>query len=187
MTDTLKLLAKRRSAPPPTMQGPGPTRDEIARLLALAARVPDHGKLAPWRFIVFDGEGRDRAGALCAEVLGEKNPEAGEERLAAERGRFSRAPTVVAVVSRAAPHVKIPLWEQEMSAGAVCMNLTIAAVAMGFRTAWLTEWIAYDRAFLDRLGLEAHEKIAGFIHIGRVDGDIEDRVRPDVAALTRWF
>lgn len=187
MTDTLKLLEKRRSAPPPTMMGPGPTREELTRLLALAARVPDHGKLAPWRFIVFEGEGRDRAGALCAEVFRARNPDAGEERLAAEQGRFSRAPTVIAVVSRAAPHVKIPLWEQEMSAGAVCMALTIAAVAMGFRTAWLTEWIAYDRTFLSRLGLEEHERIAGFIHIGRVDGEIEDRVRPDVAALTRWF
>jgi len=187
MNDTLNLLAKRRSAPPPTMKGPGPTREEIARLLELAARVPDHGKLAPWRFIVFEGEARDRAGALCAEVFQAQNPDAGEERLAAERGRFSRAPTVVAVVSRAAPHVKIPMWEQEMSAGAACMTLTVAAVAMGFRTAWLTEWIAYDRAFLGKLGLEERERIAGFIHIGRVEGDIEDRVRPDVAALTTWF
>ena len=187
MNDMLNLLAKRRSAPPPVMKGPGPTRDEIARMLALATRVPDHGKLTPWRFIVFEGEARDRAGALCAEVFRAQNPEAGEERLAAERARFSRAPLVVAVVSRAAPHVKIPLWEQEMSAGAVGMALTIAAVAMGFRTAWLTEWIAYDRTVLTRLGLEEHEKIAGFIHIGRVEGEIEDRVRPDVTALTNWF
>jgi nitroreductase len=187
MNDMLNLLAKRRSAPPPTMKGPGPTRDEIARLLALATRVPDHGKLAPWRFIVFDGEARDRAGALCAEVFRAQNPDASEDRLLAERGRFARAPLAIAVVSRAAPHVKIPMWEQEMSAGAVCMALTVAAAAMGFRTAWLTEWIAYDRTFLTRLGLEEHEKIAGFIHIGRVEGEIEDRVRPDVAALTTWF
>jgi len=187
MNDTLNLLARRRSAPPPIMKGPAPTRDEVAQMLAIAARVPDHGKLAPWRFIVFEGEARARAGALCAEVFRAHNPEAGEDRLAAEHGRFSRAPLVVTVVSRAAPHVKIPLWEQEMSAGAVCMNLTVAAVAMGYRTAWLTEWIAYDRDMLDRLGLEAHEKIAGYIHIGRVEGEIEDRARPDVAALTQWF
>jgi nitroreductase len=187
MNDTLNLLASRRSAPPPVMKGPGPTQDEVAQILALATRVPDHGKLAPWRFIVFAGEARDRAGALCAEVFRTQNPEAGEDRLAAERGRFSRAPLVIGVVSRAAPQVKIPVWEQEMSAGAVCMNLTVAAVALGFRTAWLTEWIAYDRAFLASLGLAEHEKIAGFIHIGRVAGEIEDRVRPDVAALTSWF
>jgi len=94
---------------------------------------------------------------------------------------------VVGVVSRAAPHVKIPVWEQEMSAGAVCMTLTIAATAMGYRTAWMTEWIAYDRAFLTRLGLEEHERIAGFLHIGRVEGEVEDRARPDVTALTTWY
>jgi nitroreductase len=93
----------------------------------------------------------------------------------------------VAVVSRAAPHVKIPLWEQQMSAGAVCMNLTLAAVALGYRTAWMTEWVAYDRAVLTRLGLADHETIAGFIYIGRIDGEIEDRSRPDVAALTTYF
>jgi nitroreductase len=187
MNDTLTLLARRRSAPPPIMIGPAPTREEIGRMLALAARAPDHGKLAPWRFLVFEGEGRVRAGSLCAEIFQAQYPEAGEERLAQERARFARAPLVVGVVSRAAPHVKIPVWEQEMSAGAVCMNLTIAATAMGYRTAWLTEWIAYDRAFLARLGLEDHEKIAGFIHIGRVEGEVEDRARPDVAALTTYF
>ncbi|MBB4197597.1 nitroreductase [Rhodoblastus sphagnicola] len=187
MNDTLNLLARRRSAPPPIMKGPAPTRDEIEHMLALAARVPDHGKLAPWRFIVFEGEARDRAGALCAEIFHAKEPEAGEDRQASERARFSRAPLVIAVVSRAVPHVKIPLWEQELSAGAVCMALTVAAVALGFRTAWLTEWIAYDRAFLTRLGLEDHEKIAGYIHIGRVESEIEDRPRPDMAALTSYF
>ncbi len=187
MNETLKLLARRRSAPPVMMTGPGPDEAELAQILSLAARVPDHGKLAPWRFIVFSGEGRARAGALCVEIFSARNAEAGEERLAAERNRFSRAPLVVAVVSRAAPHVKIPLWEQEMSAGAVCMNLTVAATALGYRTAWLTEWIAYDREFLTRLGLAAHEKIAGFIHIGRIEAEIDDRARPDVAALTMRF
>ena len=187
MNDTLNLLAKRRSAPPPLMKGPAPTKEEIAQILALAARVPDHGKLAPWRFIVFEGEARARAGAACAEIFAAREPEAGEDRLAVERGRFARAPLVIGVVSRAAPHVKIPLWEQELSAGAVCMALTVAATALGYRTAWLTEWIAYDRACLVRLGLEDHEKIAGFIHIGRVEGEIEDRARPDMAALTTFF
>jgi nitroreductase len=187
MNDTLNLLAKRRSAPPPLMKGPAPTKEEIAQILALAARVPDHGKLAPWRFIVFEGEARARAGAACAEIFAAREPEVGEDRLAVERGRFARAPLVIGVVSRAAPHVKIPLWEQELSAGAVCMALTVAATALGYRTAWLTEWIAYDRACLVRLGLEDHEKIAGFIHIGRVEGEIEDRARPDMAALTTFF
>ena len=187
MTDTIKLLARRRSAPPVLMQGPGPDAAQVQELLALASRVPDHGKLAPWRFIVFEGAGRDRAGSILAEIVARREPQAEAKRLETECSRFSRAPLVIAVVSRAAPHVKIPLWEQEMSAGAACMALTVAATAMGFRTAWLTEWCAYDREALTALGLAEHEKIAGFIHIGRVEAEIEDRARPDLAALVTRF
>jgi nitroreductase len=187
MTDTIKLLSRRRSAPPVLMKGPGPDAAQLQELLSLASRVPDHGKLAPWRFIVFEGDGRDRAGALLAEIVARREPLASPSRLEAEGARFSRAPLVIGVVSRAAPHVKIPLWEQEMSAGAACMALTVAATAMGFRTAWLTEWCAYDREALTALGLAEHEKIAGFIHIGRVETEIEDRARPDLAELVTRF
>ncbi len=109
------------------------------------------------------------------------------QRLDLERGRFARAPLVVGVVSRAAPHVKIPQWEQQLSAGAVCMALTVAATAMGFRTAWVTEWCAYDREAMARFGLADHERIAGFIHIGRVDHAPEDRARPDLDTLVTTF
>ena len=101
--------------------------------------------------------------------------------------RFTRAPLVVAVVSRATPHAKIPEWEQILSAGAVCMNVTVAAKALGFASAWLTEWYAYDAAVRARLGLEAHEKIAGFIHIGRCDAPREDRVRPVLADIVSRY
>jgi nitroreductase len=187
MNDTINLLKFRRSAPPVLMKGPGPDARELETLLGLAARVPDHGKLAPWRFIVFEGEGRARAGEILADIFAHRDPQADAARLETERGRFMRAPLVIAVASRAAPHVKIPLWEQEMSAGAACMALTIAATALGFRTAWLTEWCAYDREVLTRLGLAEHEKIAGFIHIGRVETPIEDRVRPNLADLVTRF
>ena len=187
MNDTLNLLARRRSAPPPIMKGPAPTREEIAQCSRSRRAFPITASSRPGASSCSTGEGRARAGALCAEVFAAKEPQAGEERLAQERARFARAPLVIGVVSRAAPHVKIPVWEQEMSAGAVCMTLTIAATALGYRTAWMTEWIAYDRAFLARLGLEEHEKIAGFLHIGRVEGEVEDRARPDVAALTTWY
>ena len=187
MNDTLKLLARRRSAPPIVMRGPGPTPEELRRLLTLAARVPDHGKLAPWRFIVFEGEGRARAGEILAGIVAEREPAADSPRLDLERGRFTRAPLVVGVVSRAAPHVKIPEWEQQLSAGAVCMALTVAATAMGFRTAWVTEWCAYDREAMARFGLADHESIAGFIHIGRVDNAPEDRARPDLDTLVTQF
>ena len=185
--DTIQLLATRRSAPPVQMRGPGPTAEELRQILTLAARVPDHGKLAPWRFIIFEGEGRARAGDILAEIVARREPQAEAQRLELERGRFARAPLVIGVVSRAAPHVKIPVWEQELSAGAVCMALTVAATALGFRTAWLTEWCAYDREAMSRFGLADSERIAGYIYIGRVDSAPEDRVRPDLDSLTTVF
>jgi len=187
MNDVISLLSTRRSAPPIQMRGPGPDEGELRTILGLASRVPDHGKLAPWRFIVFDGDARRRAGEILAEIFARREPSADAQRLDLERGRFARAPLVVAVVSRAAPHVKIPEWEQQLSAGAVCMALTVAAVGLGFRTAWLTEWCAYDREVMTRFGLAEHERIAGFIHIGRVDNAPEDRTRPDLDSLITRF
>ena len=187
MNTTIALLKTRRSAPPPMLGDPGPSRDDIETILAIASRVPDHGKLAPWRFIVFEGEARRRAGEIFAEVQQQNNPAADDKRLALERQRFS-APVVIAVVSRAAPHVKIPEWEQLMSAGAVCMNTVTAANALGFATSWLTEWYAYDRGVLDRLGLAPNEKLAGFIHVGTPKlAEREDRVRPALADLITHF
>jgi nitroreductase len=184
---TIEMLLRRRSAPPQTLTGPPPTSQEVETLLTIASRVPDHGKLAPWRFILLEGSGRDRAGAIAARLFAEDQPAADEARLAAERGRFSRAPLVIGVVSRAAPHVKIPEWEQVLSAGAVCMNLIVAANALGYRASWLTEWFAYDRRFCEAIGLAAHEKIAGFIHVGRPSATIEDRIRPALESIVTRF
>lgn len=184
--ETLDLMRVRRSLAPHLMKGPGPTADELQQLLSIAARVPDHGKLAPWRFVIIEGEARDRLGAIAGDIFVKANPGADAERVALERGRFSRAPLVVAVISRAAEHPKIPVWEQQLSAGAVCMALTTASVAMGFVTAWLTEWMAYDRTFLRAFGLAEHEVVAGFVHIGRGERP-EDRVRPVLDDIvTRW-
>ncbi|WP_293862599.1 nitroreductase [uncultured Alsobacter sp.] len=183
---TIELLRTRRSLAPHLMTGPGPTAAELEAMLAIAARVPDHGKLAPWRFVIVEGAARDRLGAIAGDIFVTNNPGADAERVALERNRFSRAPVVVAVVSRAAQHPKIPVWEQQLSAGAVCMALTTAAVAMGFVTAWLTEWMAYDRAFMTAFGLAETEVVAGFVHIGRGERP-EDRVRPVMADIvTRW-
>ena len=187
MSDTIALQTRRRSVPPVQLEAPGPDAEQLQTLLTIAARVPDHGKLAPWRFIVFEGEGRLRAGEAIAGVYKAQNPQAEEKRLDLERKRLAQAPLVVGIVSRAAPHAKIPEWEQVMSAGAVAMNLTLAAHAMGFATSWLTEWYAYDRAALTALGVAEAEKMAGFIHIGRPTAVIEDRVRPDLATLVTRF
>jgi nitroreductase len=187
MADMLTLLETRRSVAPHLMTGPGPTVEERDRLLRIASRVPDHGKLAPWRFILFEGEARHRAGSLIGSRFRVIRPEATEEMVAAESNRLARAPLVVAVVSKSAPHVKIPEWEQELSAGAVCMALTIAANAMGFVSAWLTEWFAYDKEILSSLGVLPEERIAGFVHIGRATEPPIDRPRPSLEDSVTTF
>ena len=146
MPEALDLLKTRRSVKPIELTGPGPAAAELDTLLTVASRVPDHGKLTPWRFIVFEGDARLKAGETIATVFKAANPQATDEQIAFERNRLARAPLVVAVVSRAAPHVKIPEWEQVLSAGAAAMNLVTAAHALGFAANWITEWYAYDRA-----------------------------------------
>jgi nitroreductase len=180
---THDMLRTRRSVPPIQLDGPGPSAEELDGWLAIAARVPDHGKLAPWRFLVIEGEARHRLGALIADTHAKDFPDADEKRLDQERRRLAHAPLVVAIVSRAGPHIKIPEWEQVLSAGAVCMNFVVAANAAGYATAWLTEWFAYDRRVLDALGLEPSERIAGFIHVGRAREVPSDRPRPDLAQI----
>ena len=187
MPDALELLKTRRSFKAVELSGPAPSAAEIEQLLTVASRVPDHGKLTPWRFIVIEGEARERAGKLALEVKLAEKPDLDAPSREAELTRFSRAPLVVAVVSRAERHVKIPEWEQVLSAGAACMNLTVAANAMGFGSAWVTEWCAYDATFRARLGLGDNERIAGFVHIGRPTIVPEDRVRPDMDAIVTRF
>jgi nitroreductase len=166
---------------------PGPTHAQVKSLLTIAARVPDHGKLAPWRFLVFRGDARLRAGEVIARVFANDHPEADAERVLIERNRLARAPMVIAVISRAGPHPKIPEREQLLSAGAACMNLVIAANAMGFATSWLTEWFAYDDRVRARFGLKVAETVAGFIHIGTARTRPSDRVRPVVEDITDYF
>jgi|SRR6516164_3568867 nitroreductase len=187
MNDTIELLKARRSAPAATLSEPGPSAEDIELILSLAARVPDHGKLAPWRFILFEGAARDRAGEIVAEVYAKAHPEGDAGRLETEKKRFSHAPLVVGVISKAGLHEKIPEWEQVLSAGAVCMNLIVAANALGFASVWLSEWYSYDREVLMRLGVAEGERVAGFIHIGRPQGPREDRVRPVLADIVTRF
>ena len=183
MNDQLRFLAQRRSVPPSLMGGPGPSPQELDAMLTVASRVPDHGKLAPWRFIILEGEARHRIGDTIAAAFQADDPGADPERVATERRRLARAPLVVTVVSTARPHVKIPEWEQVLSAGAVCMNLIVAANLLGFATSWLTEWYGFDRRVLEALGLSASEEIAGFIHIGRAAEVPADRQRPNLADI----
>ncbi len=187
MPDALELLKNRRSVKPIELLQPGPDAGQIETLLRVASRVPDHGKLAPWRFIVLEGAARTQFGAKLAAIFRSENPQATEDQVAFEAARLARAPLVIAVVSRAAPHAKIPEWEQLMSAGAATMNLLTAAHALGFAGTWLTEWYAYDRRALDALGLAAHERIAGFVHIGTPARPPEDRPRPPLPEIVTRY
>ena len=187
MPEALDLLKTRRSVKPLELTGPGPAPAELDTLLTVASRVPDHGKLTPWRFIVFEGDARHKAGETIAAVFRTANPQATDDQISFERGRLARAPLVIAVVSRAAPHVKIPEWEQVLSAGAAAMNLVTAAHALGYAANWITEWYAYDRTVLTALGLGGNEKIAGFVHIGRPVKPPEDRPRPPLSEIVTRF
>ncbi|MBR1222949.1 nitroreductase [Bradyrhizobium sp. U87765 SZCCT0131] len=187
MSDTLQLLKTRRSAKPREMSGPGPSPAELDTILTIGARVPDHGKIAPWRFIVFEGDARLKAGDVIARVFAAKNPDASREQIEIERHRLAEAPLVIAVISAPRAHPKVPAWEQELSAGASAMNIVTAANALGYVANWLTGWFSFDRDVLTALGLRADEKMAGFIHIGRIDHPVEDRPRPNLAEIVTRF
>jgi nitroreductase len=185
--DALGLLLSRRSGSAKAMIGPGPNDEELRTILKAATRVPDHGKLFPWRFIIFEGDARARMGETIAACLRQSDPSVSAERLDIERARFLRAPVIVGVVSRVKSGIPIPEWEQQLSAGAVCQTMLIAATAMGFVANWLTEWCAYDSRVGERLGLDVGERIAGFVYIGKPSVPLEERVRPELEKLVSWF
>lgn len=184
--ETLALLARRRSSKVAHFVEPGPSGEEIDALVRLAARVPDHGKLGPWRFVVIDGDARTRAGEAIANALA-ATPGMEPARVAAARSHFLRAPAVLMVVSAVTPHPKIPEWEQQLSSGAVCFALLIAAHALGYAGCWLTEWPAYDARARAALGLAEHERVAGFIYLGTARETPQERVRADVEARMSRF
>lgn len=179
-------LATRRSIPAFQMREPGPERAEIEDILKLAVRVPDHGKLAPWRFVVYRGGERAKIGEELLKLRLQSEPDLSADLIEVERTRFTRAPVVVAVISTAAPHFKIPEWEQVMSAGAVCLNLVMSANAKGWAANWLSEWFAFDECAYPLLGVKSGEKVAGFIHIGSTDFVNPERPRPELADVVTW-
>jgi nitroreductase len=186
-TSILHLLHSRRSASAKAMAEPGPSAEQLREILACGVRVPDHGKLTPWRFIVFEGEARARFGEVMKARWQVLNPAHGEGTLEFVRRMFLRAPTVVAVVSTAAPHPKVPEYEQLLSAAAVCQNMLLAATALGVGCQWNTDWMAYDAETARAMGLAPTEKVAGLIYLGTATEPYEDRPRPDPEALTtRW-
>lgn len=184
--EAVSFLTTRRSRPAKTLQAPAPDRQALRRLLTIAARAPDHGKLEPWRFLVLESAAMRR----LAETLPEKGAELGiePEKIDKAVDAFANAPLVVAVVASPKPSDKIPEVEQTLSAGAVCMQLLNAALAEGWGANWLSGWASHDRDWRERnLGLMPHEWIAGLIHIGTETNPPPERPRPSLDAITEWI
>lgn len=181
--DALTLLRQRRSVPSRLLAEPGPSEAQVSQLLALAVRVPDHGKLAPWRFLRIQGAARQALGELLVARSLERDPSAAAAALEKDRLRFSHAPLVLTVIGRLTPGHKVPEQEQLLSGGALCFALLQGAQALGFGAQWLTGWAAYDPAVRGKLGLGENETVLGFIHIGTASEQAPERQRPDPALL----
>jgi len=180
-------LLTRRSVGQAFLAEPGPTGDDLQTLLTIATRVPDHGKLAPWRLVLFSGDARAAAGEKLAEIAKRKRPELDEPSLQSERRQFLPAPLVVGVISTAKPHFKVPEFEQLLSAGNVAFNLVHAAYALGYAATWITRWYTFDKEAAAVLGAKDGEQFVGFVHIGTPTTVIEDRPRPDLSEIvTEW-
>jgi nitroreductase len=177
--DLLEALRHRRSTPSRLLTEPGPDRGQLRRLLESAVRVPDHGKLVPWRLLAIEGDNRHRLGELLAARSLERNPAAAPAVVEKDRARFSHAPLVLAVIARLKAGDKIPEQEQLLSGGAFCLAILQAADALGFGAQWLTGWAAYDPVICARLGVLDHERVLGFIHIGTASEPAPERDRPD--------
>jgi nitroreductase len=186
-TDEQRLAAldARRSTPAMQLAEPGPSQDQLLRMLRSAVRVPDHGKRVPFRFLAIRGQARLTLGERLARRALERDPDASQKVLEKDRARFSHAPLVVTVVGRLGPDDKIPEQERLLSAGCVCFALLQAAQAMGFGATWLTGWPAYDAEVARWLGLADSERVIGFIHIGTPGMDAPERERPDPRELLR--
>ncbi len=177
----LDLLLTRRSVSANSLTEPGPSDDELELMLRAASRVPDHKKLVPWRFLLFQGEARAAFGTVLAEVCAAEEKDPGAFRLETERKRFLRAPVVIAVISRVVKNPAAPEWEQVLSAGAACQNLILAAAALGYGAQWITEWYGYSEGVRKALRLAENERIAGFVYVGTAKEKPEERERPKLS------
>ena len=185
--ETIELLRLRRSTPADFLGEPGPDPQTLDSILEIAARVPDHRRVTPFRSILFEGEARKRFGELLERRHAENEPDAGETRQNYERDRFLRAPVVIAVISSVNADHKTPEWEQVLTAGAVCQNMLLAASAYGFAAQWITEWYAYDEQVLAALGLGENERVAAYMYIGTAKEDPKERARPDLNAIVSRY
>ncbi|MEM8643484.1 MAG: nitroreductase [Pseudomonadota bacterium] len=175
---TIQHLLTRRSVSANALREPGPDSAQLEQILTAATRVPDHKKLVPWRFVLFQDEAREAFGNVLADACRAEEQEPSAVRLEMETKRFMRAPLVIAAVSRVTVPSPVPEWEQILSAGAACQNLVVAASALGFGVNWITEWCAYSAGVRRALGLADNERVAGFIYIGTPSAQPQERPRP---------
>ena len=183
----IQHLLTRRSVSANALGDPGPSEAELELILRAASRVPDHKKIVPWRFLVFQGEARAAFGAVLARVCQSEETDPGAFRLETEAKRFLRAPLVIAVISRVVENKAAPEWEQVLSAGAACQNLVIAATALGYGAQWITEWYGYSPGVRQELKLADNERVVGFVYIGTAKEKPEERERPSLTDIvTRW-
>lgn len=180
-------LLTRRSVGIAFLQEPGPSDEELQTLLTIGTRVPDHGKIAPWRLVVIEGDARLAAGEKLAAIAAKNNPNADQASLDIERHRFLPAPLTIVVISAPQQHPKVPHFEQLLSAGNVAFNLLHGASALGFAASWVTRWYAFDPEAAEMLGARPGEQIVGFIHIGTAKAVIEDRPRPALADVVSYW
>lgn len=182
---TYDLLMNRRSVKARDMVGPGPDRADMEKILAAALRVPDHGKLFPWRYLVLEGAAREKLGDVIAKALIEEN-ETSEKVAEKMKGYATQGPVLVVAISSVREESSIPVWEQELSAGAACQNMITAATALGYASCWLTGWASYSPAVKAGLGLKANENIAGFIFFGNQADEPSERPRPEFDNHVTW-
>ena len=179
----IDFLLTRNSAPIPDLKAPAPDDSEIQKILTAASRVPDHGRLAPWRFILYRGDARTKIGEKLLELAQKREGPLPEGRRNQELTRFSRAPLVIGVVSSPKENPKIPQWEMFLSGGAAAMNLVLAANAFGYGANWITNWYSDTEEGRRILGLAPHERVVGFVHIGTFAGSAPERPRPEIARI----
>lgn len=179
----IDYLLTRNSAPIPELRGPAPSDADIDTMLRAASRVPDHGRLEPWRFILYRGDARVEIGEKLAALAESREGPLNDVRRAQELARFSRAPLVIGVISSPKAHPKIPQWEMFLSGGMAAMNLIIAANALGYGANLITNWYSDCEEGRALLGLAPQERVVGFVHIGSYEGAGQERQRPDVSKL----
>lgn len=184
-TELLNLLKTRRSVLSKNLSMPGPSKEQLNTILEIAARVPDHRKLEPWRFIVVQGDARKKLGEkFCNIKL--TDCDLTDDQIKAERNRYNHAPTVIVVAFSPIEH-KTPVFEQLLSCGAVCQHINLASMALGFSSQWVTNWCSFDKRAQKELGLKPHESIAGFFHIGTATCKPSDRQRPDLNSKVKYY